>query len=237
MKRRGLTLIEMMVSLVMVGILSVALFRAYSFGINFPARAEQSRGIHRERQNFEDRIKELLQGATLTENWTDQTYYFLAGIDASGEADRISFTAASQKVPEYVVQSQDDFETLNGRYGTQGGTAEISIGTTPVGDGGAQRGLYIRTQRPADGDPDQGGTEEALEVPLQSISFEFYDGATWLTEWNTLDGVARLPAAVRVTYQFEEDQDTKSFVVRLPNSDVTADNPFDPNATQAGGAQ
>ena len=86
----------------------------------------------------------------------------------------------------------------------------------------------MREQRPSDGDAYQGGYESVLDSRVASMSFEFWNGETWQGEWDTLtQGSRRLPAAIRVTYTFDGEESTPhSFVVRIPLSDVTPDNPL-----------
>lgn len=67
---------------------------------------------------------------------------------------------------------------------------------------------------------------------MSEILFEFWDGTQWITSWDTDSDGRRLPAAVRVTYRVSSDTDEHSFVVRIPTSDVTADNPMTTSSSQ-----
>jgi hypothetical protein len=68
--------------------------------------------------------------------------------------------------------------------------------------------------------------ELVLDPDINSISYEFYNGADWDTSWDTQAiNPPRLPAAVRITYRRVNDEVDRQFVVRLIHSDVTADNP------------
>ena len=114
-----------------------------------------------------------------------------------------------------------------------GGPVEVSISTTAVGNptGNNQSGLFERVQRPSDADATQGGTESLLTPDVDSIGFQFWDGAEWLTSWDTTSTTTgqlnRLPAAVEVTYVLKSDptKTQKTFIVMIPESDVTALNP------------
>jgi hypothetical protein len=136
------------------------------------------------------------------------------------------FTSLGERLPAEFVTSQDDFETLNQTYGPRGGLTEVSISQSAIGNAPVSTGLYLRKQTPADGDSSQGGFESSLDPDIDSISFEFYNGESWDLTWDsTAMDVPRLPAAVRVTYSRTSDSVERIFVVRLPLSDVTPDNP------------
>jgi hypothetical protein len=73
----------------------------------------------------------------------------------------------------------------------------------------------------------QGGMESVLDADIESINFEFWDGLQWITEWDTqASNTPRLPAAVRITYQRQDDANDRFLVVRLKHSDITPDNPL-----------
>ena len=92
-------------------------------------------------------------------------------------------------------------------------------------------GVIIREQHPADGDNTQGGTESVLDPDVTSLTYEFFDGSDWQPTWSTSNGTKRLPAAVRVTYQVKDEDSQRVLVIRLPNSDVTTDNPVTTTVT------
>jgi hypothetical protein len=145
----------------------------------------------------------------------------------SGNSDNLTFTSVGSRVPEQFIESTDDWETNNQNFGPQGGVAEICLTTTPEDDPANHTGLFVRTQRPADNDPTQGGYEQVLNPDVSAIGFEFYDGANWDPVWDTRTMTQRrLPAAVRVTYRFTKDTEDHVFVVNVPYSDVTAANPI-----------
>jgi prepilin-type N-terminal cleavage/methylation domain-containing protein len=234
-RRAGFTLIELLVTAIVVGILSLALAGAFGFGVGFQAKADASREREIARTNFEDKVRALLQNATMnTTDTTDTTTYFLAGADAAGQDDRLTFTTSMTRIPGAQMNSQDDFQTQNQQFGPQGGLEEVSIGTTPVGQTNQPNGLFLREQRPADGDTTQGGNESLLDPDITSIQWEFFDGLNWLTTWDTAQTTRRIPSAVRVTYQLQDESDQHVFVVRLYKSDVTPDNPVTETAAGAG---
>lgn len=250
MRRRGLTLIEVMVSLIMSVFLIGAAGSAYVTGINFEKQMRAHRETSEAKIRFEDRLTKLLRGAYVSANQADTSTYFIGQINGdsmtSAASDELIFTTLSDGFNGALLGSQDDFETMNQNFGPQGGIAEVDLSTTALGEGGqTKQGLFIREQRPADGDPSQGGYESLLSPDVRSIQFEFFDGTDWQPIWGTAgadttnltadaataaatDG-RRLPAAVRVTYTLNDDADGVQhvLVIRLPHSDVTALNPVE----------
>jgi prepilin-type N-terminal cleavage/methylation domain-containing protein len=250
--RRGLTLIELMVALIMTAFVVLAATSAYSTGMKFEERSRASQELHENRLRLEERLRQLIQGIYVSSVETDATTYLLAEQTGTGSdattADSLTFTTISDAVNATQLGLDTDFETLNRSMGTQGGVAEVAISLTPVGEQGQNlQGLFLRVQRPADGDPTQGGYESLLDDDVNSINFEFWDGEAWDPTWGTsglsgLTGSAaevsgqngrRIPAAIRVTYTRTSDPNGNpvSFVVRLPQSDVTSQNPSIPGAT------
>jgi prepilin-type N-terminal cleavage/methylation domain-containing protein len=230
MKRsQGVTLIELLLVVVMMAILMAAITRAYSMGLQHQIRADVALQADEERIAFEDTIKELLRGAYLSEDPDDLNTFFIASNSGLGREgpDTISFSAVGLRPPAAYLRVDDDWENLNTEFGPQGGVAEVGFSMTPVGFAGDRQGLFVRRQTPADTDPFQGGIERLLNGQVESLYFEFFNGASWVTDWDTTgQPEKRLPAAVRVTYRFEADDQDRSFVVALPLSDVTPEDPL-----------
>lgn len=224
--QRAFTLIELLVAITILGILLGALTAAYSQSIDQDARIRQGRDSVATRLAFETRFSDLLRHAYLSPDSTDLTTFFVAE-DTGAGAETMTFTVLGQRVPRTVVNSTDDFETLNERVGPQGGVAEIAFSVTPVGNAPTSQGLFLREQRPSDGDPTQGGYEEVLDENITQVSFEFWDGLAWVPTWDTrTQTTRRLPAAVRMTYRLTDDTTDRTYIVRIPGSDVTANNPI-----------
>jgi len=256
-RRRGLTLMELMVSVGMSVFLVAAVVSAYSSAVAFDKRNTEYLQEAQISINFEQRIRTLLRGAYVSPTTTDTTTYFLGqtsgnSMDAA-VADSLTFTTLSAGMNGSMLTTDDDFTALNDKYGPQGGIAEVGLSMTAVGDQGqSKQGLFLRMQRPSDGDYTQGGTESVLNADVKSIQFEFYNGTDWDPSWGTSglstqvttpsqnnvqngqDG-RRIPAAVRVTYTLKADPDGTNhvFIVQLPHSDVTTENPIVASTTGA----
>ncbi len=228
-----MTLIEVLLAVAMSGFIAMALSRAVEGMVRYEQQAPQSSKREQARIDFETRMREMISAAYLSADETSTTTYFIATSSqgSSQYPDTLQFTVLSPGVSGAYLGDSADLPDLNKRYGPQGGMEEVAISTTPVGDAGDRQGLFLREQRPPDGDPTQGGTESVLDPDVTSAYFEFYTGESWSTTWNTQTADRRLPAAVRVTYRLSDEDEDRVLIVRLLHSDVTADNPVYQGAT------
>lgn len=273
---RGFTLLELLISVAILGAVTMGCVEVMSVAIGFNEHLRAGRSKEQSRRTFEDRMTDLLKrvyvdpvnnanpstffvgqagnsappgqsvqpGETVSASGVGQagsgaTGQTSAGVpiganSSGGDSDTLMLTVIGRKPAAAALASTDDFETNNQNFGPQGGIAEYQVSTTPVGDSQGKQGLVLRQQVPADQDATQGGTESILEPDITRIRFQFFDGTTWQTSWNTFAQTTRqLPNAVRVSYQIAEEQNERVFIVRLPLSNVT---PLSP-ATQTGGSQ
>src|SRR5579862_5324606 len=136
---RGLTLLELMISIALSAVLIVAADGAFSTAIAFDKQSSRVQLANETSVNFEQRIKNLLRGAYVSASTTDSMTYFLGmttgngGPDAS-LADTLTFTTLTGgSMNPAALNSDDDFETLNTNFGAQGGVTEVSLSTTAVG--------------------------------------------------------------------------------------------------------
>lgn len=237
----GITLVELLVVVVLMAILTVAVSSAFVSGLDMERLQKQRRSQQDRSEQREQTITRLLQGATITDDVNDTTTFFVAASvdgDTDMGSDRLTFTTTGPGITQAVRENPDDFETQQAAQGPVGGTAEVSLGTTAFGDAGDKTGLFLRLQRPSDGDPTQGGREWLLDPDIDRVGFTFFNGTDWVDTWDTiLGGDRRLPAAVRVSYTLKDaPDDVKSFMVTLPSSDVDSLNPAQAdNPTPTGG--
>ena len=228
-RRSGLTLIEMMLALGMAVLILAALSGSISVALDWQRRQPEARERRERINRFQDRMRVLLQSAYLAPDTEDAAAYFIAELSSgAGEfADQINFSGIGNPPSgAYLSDDNNDFQNLNTRFGPQGGRVEYGLSLVPVGTSPYSTGLYLREQRPADGDPTQGGYESMLNEEVESIQFEFYDGINWVGTWDTRNDGRRLPSAVRITYHLAGESLDRVFVVRIPLSDVTPENPI-----------
>ncbi|MBX3117533.1 MAG: prepilin-type N-terminal cleavage/methylation domain-containing protein [Fimbriimonadaceae bacterium] len=238
-RQAGITLIETLLVAAMSAIILTGVSSSYVAAHNFQARIAPRQEQAAIQRTFEDRVTRLLETAFLTAE-EDTTTFFVASIDgenpiepsASGSTslpDTLIFTSAGTTTSGAFLNTSatETFEDLNATYGPQGGVAEFGLSVLAVGDPAGRTGLFLREQRPSDGDAFQGGYESVMDEHVTSIGFEFFDGIQWVTEWDTTIATEkRLPAAVRVTYTLDSDDGSNHvFTVRLMFSDVTPENP------------
>jgi prepilin-type N-terminal cleavage/methylation domain-containing protein len=237
--RRGYTILEFLVAAAIMALIAAATARAISSSLGYETKLASSRETAARVDSFEARMRTLISLAHLSSDAAATNSFFIASAgqpasggaaqtsSSDGDADSLTFTSVGERLSGTSVNSDDDFETLNTQLGPQGGVAETTLSTTPYGDSAGKTGLFIRIQRPADGDPTQGGTERLLTSDVESTKYEFFDGNDWVTTWDTrTQATKRLPAAVRITYKFTDEENTRVMVVRIPESDVTTDNPI-----------
>ena len=223
-RTRGFTVVELILVMAMTLIIITGAFTAYTGAFGYDERSRAARERLAVGRGTEERMRTWLSRAALSTLTTDTASFFIGGEES--DASTLTFTAVGAKPGSSFMASNEPFETANEQFGPQGGTAEVSLSLTGIGDGAGRTGLFLRVQRPADGDPSQGGEQEVLDPEVESMSFEFWTGENWVTDWNTQSqDTPRLPGAVRVTYRRNGEDQDRILTVVLTSSDATADNP------------
>lgn len=238
MRRRGITLVELLLALSISSLVMAAAGTAYVAGSNTAQNLGNGRDVVARQAQFESTLADLFRHAYIDTDAENRYTFFMSGDAISGsagsssqssgsDANSLVFTVLGRRIPATALSSTEDFETNNQKFGPVGGVTEVQLSTTPIGDGsGGRQGLFLREQTPSDGDPSQGGEESILSEDVETISFEYFDGTTWQTTWDTSTmGTRRLPSAVRVTYQIKGENEDRVLTFSLPASDVTPDNP------------
>lgn len=233
----GITLIELLTALVIGVFVAMALSFAFSTATRYQTEVVPRRAEALQEFAIEARLRNLLERAFVDISQDSEHTYFIGRVDPSGSsslsageaATELMFTVAGGRLPGgALAQDGSTFEDRNATIGPIGGITERRIGLSPIGDAGNLTGAFLREQTPSDSDPEQGGFESLLDERITTLSFEFWDGADWQPDWDTNTGERRLPAAVRISYTLDTDEDelVRVFVVRLPASDITAANPL-----------
>lgn len=223
MRRRGITLIELLTAMALSGIVILGLVTVFGEAVQQQLTDGQRREEFEQSIGFEDRVRHLISHSYLSMVEGDQNTFFI-GRTVSGSsignnaADELVFTTLGTGIPgQALTTTEVDFDARNEQFGPIGGPVEIAITKNPIGQGGDSTGVFLREQKPSDSDPEQGGFESVLDDGIESVSFEFFDGNDWVSEWDSLVTRA-LPLAVRVSYTRVEDTETvRVFVVRLQN--------------------
>lgn len=225
--KRGVTLIELLVALLISGAIVVSLASAFASAATFETQAPRIRAAEAADRAFEETVQKLVRSAFVTADAEDTGTFFIGEVSTgdsselgSVRSDQLIFTRLGQRVNSKVLSSTDtDFEQRNEDLGPSGGIVETSLSLVPVGDAGAQTGLFLREQAPADTDPTQGGYESVLLDRVSSVFFEFYDGTDWQGSWDTTGEERTLPLAVRISYRLEDDEEEteRQIIVKLDN--------------------
>jgi len=225
-RQRGITLIETLLAVAVMAIAMGAVSRAYVTGLSFESSYSKKLDARAKRAWVEDRISRLLAGTEVNGG----NSYLVSPAPQKGNSnpggtgplgrgsDSIVFTTWNVERPApFDAVERPEFETLNSRFGPQGGATEIALSLIPTSsDAGQRQGLFLREERPPDGDLTQGGEESVLDDEIRDIRFEFYDGADWRDSWDTQQTQkGELPSAVRVTYLLRDEDLPHTFLVRL----------------------
>lgn len=243
--RRGVTLIELLVVVVMLGFIIAGAVRALAVAVEVELRLRDGTREAQRLAAFEREVGDLLKQAFLPATPSETAYFIgtaagstlptpgtILGQGAGAFADEVTFTAVGIRPRLAALESDADFEELNATFGPQGGPMEVSISTFGINVPDDRSGIFLRTQRPADGDPSQGGRQRLWLSEITSIQFEFFDGLEWRPTWDSRGNEQnRLPAAVRVTYRPREQDADRVFVVRLLHSDATPNDPVPAGGT------
>jgi hypothetical protein len=226
MKTRGISLVELLVTLFIFVITMGAVIDAFVSGLGSEKHTFEARKSKEETFRFEDGLSKLIAYADLT----DSSSVFESPIPSDGQAPppdsssglaqgSSSLVITTWNPPpgvRFLEQSDAPWESLNSRFGPEGGTTEVALSTVPVGDAGAKLGLFIREQKPPQTDPSSGGTERVYSPNVRDIRFEFYDGTTWQTSWDSKNAQkGALPTAVRITYLAFNEKTPHTFLIRL----------------------
>ena len=140
--KHGLTLIELLVVVFSMSIILGAVSSVVLTSFRHTDRVKASRETSDRDARFEDRLRQLLQSAYLSTNQADTSSFFLSGTESDTTPGQLVFTALSDKVPSEMLNSTDDFETINQTYGPHGAITEVSLSTSPVGEAPVQTGLF-----------------------------------------------------------------------------------------------
>jgi Tfp pilus assembly protein PilE len=213
------TLLELLIVLVMTVFLTAALSFAFNQAIIVERHREQSRAELNVTDTTERTIAQLIKGARLAAGTEAKSTFFIGVQQTAGNGlgcDRLTFTTTAPGVSPAAYISTDDFETQQNDRGPQGGLAEVSLSTNPIGDSDGRRGLIERLQRPSDADPTQGGMETVLDPTISAIGFRFWDGSRWSDSWDTYSNSNMMPSAVQVSYLLSTDPDRKVRMFYVP---------------------
>ena len=243
-RRTGLSLVEVLVSAIIMMLAVGVVARAFSAGLMFEQKSTRHRTETAERLWLEDQVYRVVSGATLKPT----NAYFVSPIPLSVNtpglsssrsgnigpgSDSLVLTNSSLALPIRAATGKaKDFESVNRQFGPMGGTTEAALSLSAIGDSKGQKGLFLREQCPADSDNQRGGEEQVLGPSVKEARFQFYDGTRWQDTWDTAGAdKGKLPKLVRFRYLVSDEREPREILIRLPLADASA-NPTTPSGNQ-----
>lgn len=193
---RGFTLLEVLIAVILLGILSTALYGSYFTVMRARDRASSGMESRRELGATLDLIRREVSSAMFRTNGANE-----------------------QHPLRFVVEDRDNF-------GVPSSTLELTTLAPPAVQTFSESGIVIVTYRIAEKDKKLTLTREERDLfsedstpraypqmeQISSFLVECYDGSKWVKSWDTsINGV--LPKSVRVTIQVEEEGKTSEFTM------------------------
>jgi len=205
-KRRGLTLIEIVVALAIMALIGSISAGTLSSSIGALDAMEEASGSTRTARIALRRISRALELAYLTPNRTAVNTYqtVFVGKD-EGDEDQLWFASLSHQ--RKIRDSRECDQT------------EITLFTEEDPENSNTNVLYIREAPRIDQYPDQGGRPMPIARGVTRFDLRYLDGTTgeWKDEWDTggSETPNRLPRAVQVVLELtskdpqgDDDDDT-----------------------------
>lgn len=192
-RRLGMSLIEVMISVVILSIISLLIYSGFVQTTRNKARVEGQTDRALEVTGALERMARELQSAFVSAQLhaspsLQVVHTAFVGTDR-GSRDRLDFTSFShQRLYRDAKESDQN---------------ELSYFVARDPDAADQRVLVRREQARIDDDSQRGGTLQVVLHDIDSLEFEYLDPTTneWVRSWDTVQGTAqpnRLPAQVKI---------------------------------------
>lgn len=213
--RRGITLLEVLVSIGVLSMISLLIYGAVS------GMGKAKRGIGDANQRYREgrlairRLSREISSAFLSahqpldQNLSIRETLFVG--ESSSPADRLDFTSFACRRTSYNTHQSDQ--------------CELSYFGSPDPEISAKMDLARREQLGIDLEADRGGTVQVLAERIDLFDIEYLDPITgmWQERWNSTSSTGqlnRLPVQVKVTLVLLDGPGGKSlpFVARIPVS-------------------
>lgn len=204
--RRGMTLLEVLVSLGVMAMISLLIYGAFD-SISRGRRGEALRADRaRQGRDAVERIAHELQGAFLSLHQplspalqTRMTAFIATN---SASYDRVDFTAFAHRRVERDAKESDQ--------------AEIGYFVVRDPDVDGKMDLVRREQAPIDFDPKRGGVVNVLAEDVESFDLKYLDPLTgqWVESWDSTQlaqQLNRLPVEVRIELKLKAVKNTPEF--------------------------
>ena len=205
MNRRGLTLVEVVLSIAIAAIVMALLFAALRLGQKSGTRGEKKLELSQREMVVADRLSWLLAGA-----------YPLIIADDADEEEVLAFVGQGDSI-EFVTTSVDTYSN------TEADLAGLKSVRIHLDDGGLKVGERIFFMR------DDEFVDYVLEPNARSVEFEYMEideetgEALWVSGWDTEESMY-IPAAVKVRVMLVvegREQVIPEIIVRIPTGGPT----------------
>jgi general secretion pathway protein J len=204
--QRGMTLLEILVSLGVMAMISLMIYGAFD-SMGRGKRGESLRSDRaRQGRDAVDRVARELQSAFLSMHQplspalqTRMTAFMATN---GAQYDRVDFTAFAHRRVERDAKESDQ--------------AEIGFFVVKDPDVEGKMDLVRREQAPIDFDPKRGGVVNVLAEDVESFELKYLDPltGTWADTWDSTQVAAqlnRLPIEVRVELKLKAVKNTPEF--------------------------
>jgi prepilin-type N-terminal cleavage/methylation domain-containing protein len=199
----GYTLVELLVSLVILGTLVGGLGLALSTGLDADERARREGERAQEIRIIINALRADIQHAALTPG--SERSWLIGNDESDGErnTDTLRLTTRSRRVSLSRLEQLESSSPSWEDNAPDADWSAVTYSLAPVEADGSL-GLFRREQTPPGIDPlDELGEEELLSEAVTGFNVRFFDGEAWADAWDTTEessGV--LPRIVEVTLDF-----------------------------------
>jgi prepilin-type N-terminal cleavage/methylation domain-containing protein len=182
MKRSGFTLMEVLVTMVIVAMFSTAIYAVFLRSVVDTTSVGNAMIVGRLGQSV---LRLIERDLTACPAATEDIPHFAGTVETSG-ASALEFITAT--------------DSRSGQDGEPADLVQVSYLTRPNDSGGEELLKLYRRETPARGSALIGEEEFVLlDSALKSFELEYYDGAAWQSVWDR----PNVPQAVEVTVVFQ----------------------------------
>ncbi len=184
---RGFTLVELMLSVLILALLMTAVCGVVAATIQAQERIEEVTGGSEIGPAILAQVRQDLEGAFLPDQ---EGEFFVAEDGRSGgaERDRIDFVSSTVTFGAEREGDEPLFHSVNEiGYQVAGNPREAGMGI-----------LYRREDLFVDREPLKGGRLVELYDRVVRFDLKFWDGEKWVKDWNNKRDGGRMPRAVRI---------------------------------------
>lgn len=188
--RRGFTIAEVLVAILITSILAGVIYGSYMGGLRIIYDSQQDMERTHMASLILDRITSDLACAFLR---ADKEYLFFVGAgDGEGEypSDSVTFISSHHE-----------------RQGRDARESTLSIVSYFLAPGDRDELFILRRENPRlDDDPFSGGETRVIGEGIAGLKFEYSGEEGWTSSWDSRESVS-LPTAVRVTLTFRTEEE------------------------------